>query len=260
MKDLRPISLCNMVYKKVSKLIANRLKKCLSKCVLEEQSAFVEGRSFLDNAMLAIEIIHALKRKTRGNKSHLALKIDISKAYDRMDWGFLQGILGKMGFASKSIHWIMMCVISVPYSKHQFQEINLNKSEMFFIHNISRPAQEDLANLMGMCHVLGTRSYSGLPSLIGRSKKGKFSFIKDRIWKMINSWKGRSLSKVGKDVMIKSVLQSIPSYITSVYIIPNGVVKDIEKMLNSFWWGGGGNNKGIRWMAWDKLTCTKMEV
>ncbi|MCH97677.1 CNGC5-like protein [Trifolium medium] len=64
MKDLRPISLCNVLYKMISKLLANRLKGCLNKCVSEEQSAFVEGRSILDNALIAIEVIHALKRRT----------------------------------------------------------------------------------------------------------------------------------------------------------------------------------------------------
>ncbi|XP_058734150.1 uncharacterized protein LOC131605869 [Vicia villosa] len=265
----------------------------------------------MDNAMVATEIIHALKRKTSGSIAHLALKIDISKAYDRVDWGFLRGILLCMGFHEKWIHWIMMCVTSVhysvlvnsdrvgpiipgrglrqgdPLSPYLFilvseglsalirgavsrgdlhgaqicrgapsvanlvevtnlmgilniyaeatgQEINLSKSEVYFSRNISRPAQEDLAKLMGVRHVLGTGTYLGLPSMIGRSKKATFSFLKDRIWKKINSWSGRSLSRAGKEVMIKSVLQSILTYIMSLYLIPDGVVKDVEKMLNSF--------------------------
>ncbi|XP_050875299.1 uncharacterized protein LOC127078927 [Lathyrus oleraceus] len=65
--DLRPILLCNMVYKLFSKMMANRRRKCLSKCVSKEQSTFVEGRFIIDNAMIAIEVIHALKRKTQGN-------------------------------------------------------------------------------------------------------------------------------------------------------------------------------------------------
>jgi hypothetical protein len=69
----------------VSKLLANRLRLCINKCISEEQSAFVEGRSILDNVMIAMEVIHALKRKTRGSKGELALKIDISKAYDKID-------------------------------------------------------------------------------------------------------------------------------------------------------------------------------
>jgi hypothetical protein len=96
MKDLRPISLCNVLYKMVSKLLANRLKGCLEKCVSEEQSTFIEGRSILDNALSAIEVIHALKRKTRGRKGELTLKIDISKAYDKVDWGFIRGMLERL--------------------------------------------------------------------------------------------------------------------------------------------------------------------
>src|SRR4051812_14436520 len=95
--------------------------------------------------------------------------------------------------------------------------------------------------------------------MIGRRKKAVFSFVKDRIWKRINSWSGRSLSKAGKEVMIKSVLQSIRAYIMSVYLIPDGVVRDIEKMLNAFWWGGGHNNRGIRWLARDRMTMRKSE-
>jgi hypothetical protein len=116
MRDLRPISLCNVLYKMISKVLANRLKCCLDKCVSQEQSTFVEGRSILDNALIAIEVIHALKRKTQGRRGELALKIDISKAYDKVDWGFLRGVMTKMGFADVWIRWVMMCVSSVNYS------------------------------------------------------------------------------------------------------------------------------------------------
>lgn len=72
----------------VLKLITNKKKVCLSKFVSEEQSAFVEGQSILNNVLLDFETIHALNRKTKGSKRELALKIDINKAYDRMDWVF----------------------------------------------------------------------------------------------------------------------------------------------------------------------------
>jgi ribonuclease HI len=110
---------------------------------------------------------------------------------------------------------------------------------------------------MGVRHVLGTGKYLGLPSMIGRKKKEVFSYLKDRIWKRINSWRGRALSRAGKEIMIKSVLQAIPSYVMSVYVIPDSIIRDIERMLNSFWWGGGAHNKGIRWLAWDRMTHSK---
>jgi hypothetical protein len=116
MKEFRPISLCNVLYKMVSKLLANRLKLVIDKCISEEQSAFVEGRSITDNALIAIEIIHALKRRTRGAKGELALKIDISKAYDKVDWDFLKGVLIRMDFSDTWVRWMMLCVSSVNYS------------------------------------------------------------------------------------------------------------------------------------------------
>ncbi|PNX79966.1 ribonuclease H [Trifolium pratense] len=100
----------------ISKVLANRLKRCLDKCVSQEQSAFVEGRSILDNALIAIKVIHALKRKTQGRRGELALKIDINKAYDKVDWGFLRGFLSRMGFCGQWIDWMMMCVSSVNYA------------------------------------------------------------------------------------------------------------------------------------------------
>jgi hypothetical protein len=83
----------------VSKLLANRLKRVLDMCISEEQSTFAEGGSITDNDLIAIEIIHALKKRTRGVKGELALKIDISNAYDRVEWGFLKGVLSRMGFS-----------------------------------------------------------------------------------------------------------------------------------------------------------------
>ncbi|GAU37962.1 hypothetical protein TSUD_269770 [Trifolium subterraneum] len=295
MKDLRPISLCNVLYKMISKVLANRLKCCLDKCVSQEQSAFVEGRSILDNAFIATEVIHALKRKTQGRRGELTLKINISKAYDKVDWGFLRGVMTKMGFTDVwirgEIHGVRICrgapevshllfvddcflfcranVVEVnelmrilnTYEQASGQEINLVKSEVFISRNMSHAAKEDLSRLLGVRLVLGTGIYLGLPSMVGRSKKTIFSFIKDRIWKRINSWRGRALSKAGKEIMIKSVLQAIPSYVMSMFILPTSLIDDIEKMINAFWWRSGtinnNNNKGIHWLAWERLACPK---
>lgn len=71
----------------------------MEKCILEEQSTFVNDRSILNIVMIATKIIHTLKRKTQGKISHLALKINISKAYNRVDKGFIRIMLLKMGFA-----------------------------------------------------------------------------------------------------------------------------------------------------------------
>ncbi|GAU36753.1 hypothetical protein TSUD_318520 [Trifolium subterraneum] len=300
MKDLRPISLCNVLYKMISKVLANRLKCCLDKCVSQEQSAFVEGRSILDNALIATEVIHALKRKTKGRRGELALKIDISKAYDKVDWGFLRGVMTRMGFTDVWIRWVMMCVSLVNYSVlmnsdrvgpispecltaliHQavgrgdLHGVRICRGApevshllfaddcfLFCRASVAKAAKEDLSRILGVKLVLGTGIYLGLPSMVGRSKKAIFSYIKDRIWKRINSWRGRALSKAGKEIMIKSVLQAIPSYVMSMFILPASLIDDIEKMINVFWWRNGNTNnnnntKSIHWLAWERLACPK---
>jgi len=107
MKDWLPIALCNVLYKLISKVLA--LKVVLPKCIYDNQYAFDPCRLILDNAMVAIEIIHYLKTKTRGTNGCVALKLDISKAYNRMDWNYLKEVMLKMGFNNKWIHWMTVC-------------------------------------------------------------------------------------------------------------------------------------------------------
>lgn len=90
LKDYRPIALCNVLYKIVAKVLANRLKAILPNMNSENQSAFVPGRSITDNVLIAFEVIHHMRRKTGGRDGEVALKLHISKAYDRLDWDFLR--------------------------------------------------------------------------------------------------------------------------------------------------------------------------
>ncbi|XP_060970043.1 uncharacterized protein LOC115713657 [Cannabis sativa] len=98
MSDLTPISLCNVAYKVVSKVLANRLKIVLPNVISENQSAFISGRLISDNIMVAFEVMHYLKRKRKEKTGFMALKLDLSKAYDRIEWGFLKAMMLRMGF------------------------------------------------------------------------------------------------------------------------------------------------------------------
>ena len=99
-KDFRPISLVGSLYKLIAKVLANRLKKVMSRLVNKAQNAFVEGRQILDASLVANEVIDSM---TRRKEKGILCKLDIEKAYDKLNWKFLLTVLREMGFGSK---WI----------------------------------------------------------------------------------------------------------------------------------------------------------
>ena len=113
--DYRPISLCNVAYKLASKVVANRMKTVLQEIVCENQSAFVAERLITDNVLVAHEMMTHISRKRKGKCGEIALKLDMSKAYDQVEWDCLRQIMKKLGFHDNWISIVMRCVTSVTY-------------------------------------------------------------------------------------------------------------------------------------------------
>lgn len=112
----RPINLCNVLYKLLAKVIANCLHHVMNKFIDLAQSAFVPGRLICDNVLLAYEILYTLKNKRGGKKGFMAAKLDMSKAYDWIDWSFIEKIMKKLGFDAEWVDVLMKCVTTMSYS------------------------------------------------------------------------------------------------------------------------------------------------
>ncbi|XP_065635520.1 uncharacterized protein LOC136070080 [Quercus suber] len=248
----------------------------------------------LSKEFLACE--HHNSKKT----SYMALKLDMSKAYDRMEWSFLEVIIRQMGFNEQWIGLVMVCVRTATYS------ILVNGEPKGLIHpsrglrqgdplphSFSFYAPKDYMGLLGMrqmatpdeCRsvmallslyeeasdlkvtikgILGVQEvhqyekYLGLPSLVGRGKRESFNYIKERVWKKLQGWEGKLLSQAGREVLVKSVIQAIPTYAMGCFKLPLGLCNDIEVLVKKFWWGQRGDRRKVHWLKWEEMTKSKM--
>ncbi|KAI9162186.1 hypothetical protein LWI28_024695 [Acer negundo] len=347
--DFRPISLCNVIYKAVAKAMTNRLRLVLGEVISGTQCAFIPGRLISDNTIVGFECLHRLKRRKRKHGS-MAIKLDMSKAYDRVEWSFLSGMMRKLGFSEKWVELVMRCVSSVSYSmcingdvcgnirpsrglrqgdplspflflfcaegltslldkaqenggisgfkcstggpiiSHLFfaddslifakandhncntiknileryakasgQVINYDKSALCTSPSCPVAEGERLASLIGIKLVACHEKYLGLPCFTGRNKRKLFANIADRVWGRIKGWGEKLLSTGGKEILIKAVIQAIPSYAMSIFRLPKGLVAEIHRMCARFWWGSKENHKKIHWCTWKRLCKTKSD-
>lgn len=116
MGEFRPISLCNVLYKIASKTLANGLKKILPEAVFETQSAFVPKRLITNNSLIALEMFHSMKKRVVSRRGSMELKLDMNKAYDRIEWPFREAMLIKKGFDRQWVSQVMKCVTCASFS------------------------------------------------------------------------------------------------------------------------------------------------
>ena len=98
--EFRPIALCNIRYKLISKVLANRLKHILPQIIFESQSIFQSDNAISDNILVVFEPLHHMKTKKSSKIGFLTMKLDMSKVYDKVEWNFLLKIMEQMGFHS----------------------------------------------------------------------------------------------------------------------------------------------------------------
>ncbi|CAA7053634.1 unnamed protein product [Microthlaspi erraticum] len=108
-QQLRPISLCNVLFKIITKTMVGRMKPVMTKLIGPAQSSFILGRLSTDNIVIVQEAVHSMRRK-KGKRGWMLLKLDLEKAYDRVRWDFLEDSLRAAGFSETWITWVMQCV------------------------------------------------------------------------------------------------------------------------------------------------------
>ena len=345
-----PISLCNVIYKLISKVLENKLKIILPQIVSDSQSAFVPGRLITDNVLVAFETLHYMHHNKIGRDGAMALKLDMSKAYDRVEWIFLEKIMSRMGFHQKWISLMTGCISTVSYSilvngephgyikpsrglrqgdplspylfllcaeglhslinkagrdgdiqgvslcregpqithlvfaddsllfskatptayetiqgildqyeKASGQQVNRDKTTIFFSKNIPEASQNVIKEALEVPIIRQYEKYLGLPSLVGRNRSVSFTQIKERVWQKLKGWKEKLLSQAGREILIKAVAQAIPTYSMSCFRLPAKLCNELEAMVRRFWWSNNPEQRKIHWVAWRKLFQPKQK-
>ncbi|CAH1436138.1 unnamed protein product [Lactuca virosa] len=276
--DFRPIACCNTLYKCISKIIVNRIRNSLGDIVSKNQSAFIPGRSIVDNILLAQELMVGYKNKRGVPKC--TIKIDIQKAYDTVDWNFLSRILQGFGFHTIMIQWIMACV-STPWFM-----LNFNGEDHGYFEGKRGLRQGDPLSpylftiVMEVFNIILLKKIEAGQNFKFHSKCMSlkithlcfaddllvFSYgngnsarvIRDALdeFKKVSGLK--ALSFAGRLQLINSVLTSIHVYWASIFKIPIATIKEIEKLCRSFLWANGEVVKGKAKVKWNDICKPKI--
>ena len=117
------------------------------------------------------------------------------------------------------------------YEKALGQKINSEKTNLFFSKGVPESSKDLLKNLLGVPKIKEYEKYLGLPAVVGRRKNASLNYIKDRVWSKLQGWKEKLLSQAGKEVLLKAVVQAIPTFAMSCFRLPIGLCQDIEILI-----------------------------
>nr|KYP65630.1 LINE-1 reverse transcriptase isogeny [Cajanus cajan] len=246
LKEFRPISICNVAYKVISKVLVSRLRPFLSKLIGPFQGSFLPGRGTIDNSILAQEVLNFI-HQDKSKTGSLALKVDLKKAYDRIRWDFLRLTLEKFGFPSRILHLIMWSVSNATLSLIW----NGNKLDPFTPSRGLRQGDPLSPYLFVLCmECLALRTHT---------------LQEERGWRPImvsrncipDSWKCKLLNKAGRLCLTRSAISVIPYYTMQTLWLPTSTCEELDRMSRFFLWLSHVGNRYWSLANWGLITLPK---
>ncbi|GJY52457.1 RNA-directed DNA polymerase, eukaryota, reverse transcriptase zinc-binding domain protein [Tanacetum coccineum] len=250
--DFRHVACCNVLYKCISKILTNRIKDGLSKVVSLNQSAFISGRHIQDNILITQELLKGYNRK--NGPKRCAMKIDIQKAYDTINWDFLKDVMIMVGFHETMVKWIISCITSASFS------ICINGEVNGFFKGGKGLRQGDpispylftlVMEVFNMIMIKKIREDGNFKNGCKEIKLTHMCFADDLMvlcngdansLKVILPFKRGNLPMrylgvplLAKRLGVKDFLSAMHQYWASVYIFHSTVITELEKSLKGFY-------------------------
>ena len=145
------------------------------------------------------------------------------------------------------------------YSKCSGQHINKTKTTIFFSKSTTSERKQHIKEALDVPEIRSYEKYLGLPSLIGRRKRASFNYIKERVWRKLQGWEEKLFSQAGREILIKAVIQAIPTYTISCFKLSVGICNELESLIRKLWWGQKGDQRKIHWVKWSTMCKPKGE-
>ncbi|RVX21544.1 putative ribonuclease H protein [Vitis vinifera] len=262
--DFKPISLITCQYKIIAKVLSGRLRGVLQETIHSSQGAFVQGRQILDAVLIANEIVD---EKKRSGEEGVVFKIDFEKAYDHVNWDFLDHVLEKKGFSPRWRSWMRGCLSSVSYAilvngnakgwvkaARGLRQGNLLSPFLFTIvadvlsRMLLKTEERNLLEGFRLAYSLSGSSFGGNPTACGF-----WDPVIERISRRLDGWQKAYLSFGGRITLLHSCLSHIPSYFLSLFKIPTSVAAKIERLQRDFLWSGVGEGKRDHLVRWEAV-------
>ncbi|KAM1852989.1 hypothetical protein ACFX14_009013 [Malus domestica] len=199
---------------------------------------------YKDNILVVHEILHSLNQQCDGDEVFVAMKLDMAKAYDRVEWTFLLAMMEAMGFPTKFCHRIVECITTAMkeevqevmdvlqcYAETFGQAINRENSSLYFGANCSRKQHKRLAICTNIKGREDFGKYLGINADFGSFKKAVFEGVREALEGIIKGWAKQFLSPAGKEVFIKAVAITLPNYAMSYFKLLVGLSCQCSKRI-----------------------------
>nr|GEV48382.1 hypothetical protein [Tanacetum cinerariifolium] len=262
--DYIPISCYNVLFKCISKIIANRLKDSLKRLISPNQSVFIPGCSILDNILLTQEIMHNYHLDCEVPRC--AFKVDIQKAYDTVEWEFLRVALIGFRFHDRMVSWIMKVCESSHFTYHRYclelELINLCFADDLFLFghgdvnsaSIIKEALDEFKDASGLNPSM-PKSKAYFYNVINHTKLAILYVFSFEEYRLPVKYLGVPLT-----LTYPIYLGSLNVFWASVFVLPSHVLLDIEQIMRGFSWCQGSMGKGKAKVAWDVVYLPKKEA